>query len=354
MIGAFTFAGHGGRAVFGVGSIAQIAEEVQMLGARRVLILTSPSHRDVAGRVAADLGELFAGVCHDAAMHVPVETAMETRQLAIRLQADCCVTIGGGSAIGLGKAVALALRVPIVAVPTSYAGSEMTSIYGITEDGKKVTGRDPHVRPKSVVYDPALTLSLPPSLSAASGMNAIAHCVEALYAMDGNPIVSLMAEEGISALALSLPRIIEDPSDVDARSEALYGAWLAGHALEATTMGLHHKICHVLGGAFGLPHAELHAIVLPHVARYNSKAAPQGMARFARALKAGDAPSALYHMLGRLRLPSALKQIGMPRSGVQQAAEEVCATPYRNPKVVEYESVKAMLERAYEGVEPRP
>ena len=246
MIEAFTFAGHAGRAVFGVGSIAKVAEEVQMLGARRVLILTSPSHRDVAGRVAADLGELFSGVCHNAVMHVPVETAMETRQLATRLQADCCVTIGGGSAIGLGKAVALALRVPIVAVPTSYAGSEMTSIYGITENGKKVTGRDPHVRPKSVVYDPALTLSLPPSLSAASGMNAIAHCVEALYAVDGNPIVSLMAEEGIRALALALPRIAEDPSDVDARSEALYGAWLAGHALEATTMGLHHKICHVL------------------------------------------------------------------------------------------------------------
>jgi len=183
-------------------------------------------------------------------------------------------------------------------------------------------------------------------------MNAIAHCVEALYAEDGNPIVSLMAEEGIRALAASLPAITDDPSNIDARSEALYGAWLAGYALGSTTMGLHHKLCHVLGGTFELPHAETHAIVLPHVTRYNSKAAPQAMARIARALQAEDAASALYRMLGRLKIDPGLKYVGMPSSGLTQAAQDACMTPYPNPEVVESGRVRAMLERAYEGLEP--
>ena len=197
-------------------------------------------------------------------MHVPLEIAEEARRVARELGADCCVTVGGGSTTGLGKAIALTSPLPILAVPTTYAGSEMTPIYGITEGGAKKTGRDLRVLPKAVIYDPSLTLSLPPALSAASGMNAIAHSVEALYAQDANPVLSLMAEEGIRALAEALPSILKNSKDVVARTQALYGAWLCGVALGSAGMALHHKLCHVLGGSFNLPHAETHSIVLPH------------------------------------------------------------------------------------------
>ena len=205
-------------------------------------------------------------------MHVPLEIAEDARRMARELGADCCVTVGGGSTTGLGKAIALTSPMPILAVPTTYAGSEMTPIYGITEGGAKKTGRDLRVLPKAVIYDPELTLSLPPALSASSGMNAIAHSVEALYAQDANPVISLMAEEGIRALAKALPSMSQNPQGFEREIEALYGAWLCGVALGSAGMALHHKLCHVLGGSFNLPHAETHSIVLPHAMRYTTTA----------------------------------------------------------------------------------
>jgi alcohol dehydrogenase class IV len=292
-----------------------------------------------------------AGVFDQAVMHTPVAAVEAARKQAALVQADCCVVVGGGSTIGFGKAIALTSGLPIIAVPTTYSGSEMTTIWGISEGGAKKTGRDPKVLPKVVIYDPELTLELPPAVSAASGMNALAHCAEALYAHDGNPIVSLMAEEGIRALAVSLPIVVENPRDLEARTSALYGAWLAGSTISTTSVALHHKLCHVLGG-LGLPHAETHSIVLPHVLRYNAVAAHTAMHRLERAMGASDAPVAVWQLEQRLGLPMKLADIGMSEADIERAARSAVQAPYPNPRKVEFEPVLELLHNAYEGKRP--
>ncbi len=340
------------RVVFGAGALARLAQELDRLGAKRTLLLSTPGQAAGARRLAHSLGARVAGIYDKAVMHVPLAVAEDARRVARELGADCCLCLGGGSTTGLAKAIALTEALPIVAVPTTYSGSEMTPVYGLTEGGLKKTGRDARVLPKCVIYDPALTLGLPAAVSAASGMNAIAHCVEALYAHDGNPIVSLMAEEGIRALARALPAVVREPSDLEARSEALYGAWLAGTVLGSASVGLHHKLCHTLGGSFNLPHAETHSILLPHSARYNRDAAPEAMARAARALGANDAPGGLYDLELKLGLRMKLSEIGMREADLGRAAEIACASPYPNPRPVEQDGVRALLRAAFEGRRP--
>jgi maleylacetate reductase len=348
----FVYASHPGRVVFGAGSLAHLGREIELLGARRALVLSTPEQRASAEDIARRLGERCAGVFDRAVMHVPIETAREARAEAARLGADCAVAIGGGSTTGLGKAIALESALPILAIPTTYAGSEMTTIYGITEDGLKKTGRDARVLPRTVLYDPELTLGLPTGLSATSGMNAIAHAVEALYAVDANPVISLIAEEGIRALATGLPRVLEAPTDIDARSNALYGAWLCGIALNGCAMALHHKLCHTLGGSFNLPHAETHTVVLPHATAYNAKAAPEAMARIARALGADDAARGLFDLERRLGTPMSLAAIGMPADGLDRAADIAVSAPYPNPRPLERAAIRALLEDAFHGRPP--
>jgi alcohol dehydrogenase class IV len=340
------------RVVFGVGSLAQLPAELDRLGAQRALLLSTPEQADAVRKVAASLGKRAAGVYDKAAMHVPLEIAEDARRVARELQADVGITVGGGSTTGLGKAIALTSSLPILAVPTTYAGSEMTPIYGLTEGGLKKTGRDARVLPRTVIYDPSLTVSLPAALSAASGMNAIAHCVEALYAQDANPIVSMMAEEGIRALAAALPVVMREPANLEARSDALYGAWLAGISLGSAGMALHHKLCHTLGGTWNLPHAETHSIVLPHAARYNRDAAPEAMARVARALGTRDAPTGLYDLEKKLGLKMKLADLGMKAADLDRAADLATQAPYPNPAPVERGAVRALLEAAFTGRRP--
>jgi maleylacetate reductase len=340
------------RVIFGVGALDRLPEEVTRLGARRALVLATPEQRQAADEAARRLGGAAAGVYAEAVMHVPIETARAARETARRLQADCCVAVGGGSTIGLGKAIALETALPIVAVPTTYAGSEMTPIYGLTEGGLKKTGRDRKVLPRTVLYDPALTVSLPRRISGPSGMNAIAHCVEALYALDANPIISLFAAEGIRALARSLPIVVEEPEHLDARADALYGAWLAGSALGATSMSIHHKLCHTLGGAFNLTHADVHTVILPHATAFNREAAPDAMRIVAAAVGARDAAQGIYDLAVRLGAPIALKHIGMPHEGLDRAARLATETPYYNPRPIEYAGVRQLLEDAYQGTRP--
>ena len=348
----FVYAGLPSRVVFGAGSISQLAAEVDLLGAKRALVLATAGRSTVVRALTAGLGERLAGFYGGAVMHVPLEVAADARRVARELGADCCVAVGGGSTIGLGKAIALTSGMPVIAVPTTYSGSEMTAILGLTEGGIKKTQRDPAVLPKTVVYDPELTLGLSPGTSAASGMNAIAHCVEALYAHDGNPIHALFAEEGIRALAAALPQVVADPRNLEARSQALYGAWLSGVSFATVSMGLHHKLCHVLGGTFNLPHAETHSIVLPHAARYNRDAAPEAMARIARSLGTDDAPGALYDLEAGLGLKLKLEDIGMPADGLARAARIVTESPYANPRPVVYDAVLQLLRDAYDGRRP--
>src|SRR2546426_9080103 len=320
------------RVIFGVGVLDRLAEEVQRLPAKRALVLTTPGQSRLAEDAAGQLGKLAAGVYAKAVMHVPIETARAARDEAKRLEADCCVAVGGGSTIGLAKAIALESGLPIVAVPTTYAGSEMTPIYGVTEGGLKKTGRDRKVLPRTVIYDPALTVSLPPKMSGPSGMNAIAHCVEGLYAEDANPIMTLLAAEGIRALTRSLPIVVREPGNLEARSDALYGAWLAGSVLGAVGMAIHHKLCHVLGGTFNLPHADTHTVVLPHAMEFNREAAPEAMRIAADALGVRDTAQGLYDLAARLGGPLALKDIGMPADGLDRAARLATENPYYNPR----------------------
>jgi maleylacetate reductase len=288
-------------------------------------------------------------------MHVPIESARQARNEAQRLGADCAVAIGGGSTTGLGKAIALDSGLPIIAVPTTYAGSEMTPIYGITEGGLKKTGRDARVLPRCVIYDPELSLGLPFPITVTSAVNAIAHAAEGLYAPDANPVVALMAEDGIRASAAALITLRKDARDLEARSDALYGAWLCGMVLGATTMGLHHKLCHTLGGSFNLPHAQVHTVVLPHALAYNASAAPEAMRRAARALgvDADDVPRALQTLARRLGAPTSLAALGMPADGLDRAADLAVQNPYANPRPLDRTALRALLQRAFDGAPPQ-
>ena len=350
----FVYVAQPSRVVFGAGALSQLGAEIERLGATRALVLSTPEQADSARRVAALLGGRAAGLFAKAVMHVPIETAREARDEARRLGADCAVAIGGGSTTGLGKAIALDSGLPIVAIPTTYAGSEMTPIYGLTEGGVKKTGRDPRVLPRTVIYDPELTLTLPLALTVTSALNAIAHAAEGLYAHDGNPITALMAEEGIRACAAALPRLAADARDLDARGDALYGAWLCGSVLGAVAMGLHHKLCHTLGGSFGLPHAEVHTVILPHALAYNAAQAPAAMRAIARALGAADAAAGVFELAARHGAPTSLKALGMPADGLDRAADMAVQTPYPNPRPLERDALRALLQRAFDGSAPQP
>lgn len=349
---AFVYTALPMRVVFGRGTLGGLADEVRALGRSRALVLSTPPQRGQAEAVASLLGPLAVGIFDRAAMHTPVEITADAVEMARALGADCTVAVGGGSTTGLGKAIALATDLDQIVVPTTYAGSEMTPILGQTERGVKTTQRSPRILPETVVYDVDLSLTLPPGLSATSGLNAVAHAVEALYARDRNPIVSLMAEEGIRALARALPRVIHEPADPEARSDALYGAWLCGACLGSVGMALHHKLCHTLGGSFDLPHAETHAVVLPHAVAYNAPAAPEAMERVARALGAADAARGLWDLAGSLGAPRALRELGMPQEGIERAADLAVANPYWNPRPIEREAIRALLERAWAGSDP--
>jgi maleylacetate reductase len=335
------------RVIFGAGWLDKLPEEVERLGASRALVLCTPEQRATGMQIAERLGSRAAGLYDQAVMHVPIEIAQAARDEARRLNADCCVAIGGGSTTGLAKAIALTSGLPILAIPTSYAGSEMTPIWGLTEAGRKTTGRDARVLPKTVIYDPTLTVTMPPRLSVTSGINSMAHCAEALYARDANPIISMLAEEGIRAMANSLPLVVRDPANLEARSSALYGAWLGGVALGAVGMALHHKLCHTLGGTFNLPHAETHTVVLPHAIAYNAEAAPEAEARMARALGAGSAAQGFYDLAKSLGGPVSLKELGMKEADLDRAAELAVQNPYFNPRPITKESIRTLLRDAF-------
>ncbi|MFI0481401.1 maleylacetate reductase [Actinomadura sp. 9N215] len=350
---SFTYDALPMRVLFGSGVVASLPGEVARLGARRALVLCSPEQRPTGETIADALGERSAGVLAEARMHVPIEIAQRARARAADLGADCCVAVGGGSAIGLGKAIALEHGLPVIAVPTTYAGSEMTTVWGLTEDGRKRTGKDPRVLPASVLYDPDLTLGLPIAMSVTSGFNAVAHAVEALYAPDRSPVVSLMAEEGVRSMAGALPAVFADGGDLGARTKALYASWLCGASLGATTMSLHHKLCHALGGTLDLPHAATHTVVLPHALAYNQPAAPEAAGALARALDTDDPARRLWELAGSLDAPRSLRGLGMSESDIEPIREQVVNAPYANPAPVTRDGVTRLLRAAWSG-EPPP
>jgi len=339
------------RVLFGSGMRNHLADELQTLGLQRVLVLSTPGRHTLARSIASNLGVRSAGIYAQAAMHAPVAITEAALRSVAALRIDGLVAVGGGSAIGLGKAIAARNSLPQLVLPTTYAGSEMTPIFGETKDGVKATRADPKVQPRVVVYDVDLTLTLSAKTSAASGMNAIAHAVEALYARDHNPVTSLLASEGIRVMARALPGITGQQGEGAARFDALYGAWLCGICLGSVGMALHHKLCHALGGAFDLPHAETHAIVLPHVLAYNWPCIPEAIDELQAIL--GDDPAlALFELAGRAGVPRALNLLGMPEAGIDLVATRTLENPYWNPRPLEYAGLRSLLQRAWAGEPP--
>jgi maleylacetate reductase len=335
------------RVVFGVGAIARLPEEAARLRLHRALIISTAGQRKHAERVKELLGPAAAGVFANAVMHTPGEVTEAAMAKVADLRVDGFVAIGGGSAIGLSKALALRTDLPQIVVPTTYAGSEATPILGETVANEKRTQRSEKILPETIVYDIDLTVGLPVSVSMASGLNAMAHAIEALYAPDRNPLTNLMAEAALNALIGALPEIHDRADDIEARTTALWGAWLSGCCLGVTTMGLHHKLCHTLGGTFGLPHAETHAVLLPHVLDYNLPFAPDAQRTLIRLCLDSDPPRALAEFTRRLRLPKTLSALGMTEAAIDGAADITVSKPYPNPRPLERDGIRGLLARAW-------
>ncbi len=350
---SFSYSLRSVRVVFAEGAVARLGEDTDdTVGASRLLVVSTPGRRPAAVAALNALGSRVAATFDGARLHVPGQVVAEALGMVRGLDADGLVAVGGGSAIGLGKALALETGLPLVAVPTTYSGSEMTDIWGISDGGRKRTGRDSRVAPRLVVYDPALTYSLPPEVTGPSGVNAVAHAVEALYSADGGPVASLLAAEGIRRLARSLPVLVTDPGDRASRWGALYGAHLCGRALDMASMGLHHKICHALGGILDLPHAVTHAIMLPYTAGYNAAAAPVAMATAASCLRAEDAPQGLWDLNRTLGIPRTLAELGVAPDDLGPVIEEATLRSYPNPAPVTAAGVRRILELALAGEPP--
>ena len=343
------------RVVFAPGARYQVPEEVSRMGLHRVLLIGGASPlQPVADALADSLGAALVARIVDIAQHVPGDRAHAAAALATKENADVAVTVGGGSATGLAKAVALATGLPVLAVPTTYAGSEMTDIWGRTDNGHKVTGRDPRVRPSTVVYDPELTLGMPADLTGTSAVNALAHCVEAAYDTQSSPVTRLLAAEGVHAISGALPAVKASPDDPDVRAALLYGAWMAGTALSTARMGIHHRLCHLLGGTFGMPHAETHAAVLPHAVAFNQRAAQLELAPVAAAMGADSAAVAatLWDLVHSLGASTGLRELGMSEDDADKAARLLAAEPGPNPRKTGTADAQELLTAAFNGERP--
>jgi maleylacetate reductase len=334
------------RVVFGAGALARVGEEAERLGLSKALVVVTPgSGARLGQKVVETFGARAVGLHARAVIHVPKAVAEAGLAAARGAKADGLVAAGGGSAIGLAKAIARESGLPIIAIPTTYSGSEATSIFGITDGTRKVTGRDAKVMPRTIVYDPELTVGLPAAVSAASGMNAIAHCVESFWADGRTPVTLALASEAMRRFGKNLPAVVTDGADRDARAECLVAAWLSGTVLSVSN-GLQHKLAHVLGG-LGLPHAEAHAIILPHVTRFNLAAAPEAKARLAGALGSGDPAAAIADMLKQFHIPQRLRDIGFDAGKTDFVAGEIAAQAIKSPRPVSTADIRELLRAAY-------
>jgi maleylacetate reductase len=334
------------RVVFAPGAVGRVAEEVTRLGFSRVLVIATPGSGARLGAKVRDLlGSNAVGLHAEAVVHVPRAVAEAGIEAATSNSADGLVAVGGGAAIGLAKAIALQLPLPILAIPTTYSGSEATPLYGTTDGERKITGSDKRVVPRTIIYDPDLTLGLPAPVSAASGMNAMAHAVEGLWIANRTPVNVALATDALRRFAIYLPRVVSNGDDRDAREQCLVAAWLAGTVLTGGT-ALHHKLAHVLGG-LGLPHAETHAILLPHVTRFNAEAAPDASRRLREVLADDDPARALARMLSDFPLPQRLRDVGLQEEKIAFVAGEIGKMKVTAPRSASAENVRTLLGAAY-------
>jgi maleylacetate reductase len=340
----------GQRVLFGTGLAARhLVAEATRLGARRPFVIASSRHEDLIVHAGLAGGVRYRRIVE----HVPADVAADARAAAHAAGADLVVAVGGGSATGLAKAIALTSRLPIIAVPTTFAGSEATDVWGLTENGRKRTGSDPRVLPAAVVYDADLFAGMPAALAVASGLNAVAHAIDSMWGPRADPIDAALAMEGLEALRLGLPGVVA--GDTTATEQTLYGSYLAAVAFASAGSGLHHKICHVLGGTFGLPHAATHAIVLPHVLAFNAPYAPAASARIATALGSVDPSDGLHQLRETLDAPRALRDIGLREDDVAPAVALILPqVPPGNPRPVEAADLTTVLRGAWSGTDPQP
>ena len=342
------------RVLFGVGSRNTVADEVRRLGCSRALILSTPPQSSSALDLAAALNDMSAGVFSRAAMHTPVEVTEDALRHVQEINADCIVAIGGGSTTGLGKAIAYRTDLPQIVIPTTYAGSEATPILGQTEDGVKTTLTDRKVLPEVILYDPELVATLPVGMTVTSALNAMAHAAEALYARDKSEDSNQLAIDGLTSFVKSLPKVLQDPEDLAAREETQRGAWACGAVLGRVGMALHHKLCHTLGGSFDLPHAETHAIILPHAIHYNAQAVPGLLAPVTDLLDGSSPGMALWQFAKSMGAPLALRDLGLQAQDLDRVAEIATRNPYWNPREVTANGIRALLEKAWTGEAPGP
>lgn len=371
--------------VFGPGSVAQLGELAERFGWRRMMLCTTERFRS-RGRVApieAILGERLVVTYEHVEPHVPEGVVVEATALAAEHAVDAVIGLGGGSAVGTAKAVSMALEelrtghparaaapidqplIPVIAIPTTYAGSEMTPVYGVTRhsDGldRKVTVSDPKIAPKLVIYDSLLTLDLPARVTAGAGINAVAHCIEALYSITRNPLSTAAALTGLRAIAHALPQCVANGADVEARSEMLAGSFLAGTALSNVAMGLHHGICHVIGGATGAAHGDANSVMLPHVMHFNLDATAPQLAQAADAMgipvagrgveeAAACAAQLVADWVEQMRLPGRLRDIGVREEQLPELAQMAFAnrTVQNNPKpITDVAQLEDLLRHAW-------
>jgi maleylacetate reductase len=353
MTRTFEYNGLPAHVIFGYDTLENVRTEVEKLGVKRTIVLTTPEFKEKGNQVSELLGSTSAGVYPFAKMHTPVDVTEDAMRFFQHQKADGTVAIGGGSTIGLGKAIALRTDCPQLVIPTTYAGSEMSPYLGQTENGVKTTISSRKVLPETVIYDVALTHTLPARFAAASGINAIAHAAEALYAKNTNPVVNLMAAEGISVLREALPKVVQNSEDREGRFNALYGAWLCSIVQGQVSMALHHKICHALGGSFNLPHADIHANVLPHAIAYNSKAAATAVETIATSIGDQNAALGLFKFNREIGVYTSLKDLGMPESGIEVIVDQIMNTPYWNPRKMNRDALIKLLQRVWTGEPPK-
>ena len=340
------------RAVFAENAALKLKDEVEKLGASRIMIACSKGMVSRIAHVIDSLGTLCVSVYDGAKPHCPEQVAMEALDLYQKNKADCIVAVGGGSTIGIGKAIALRTDAKFIVIATTPCGSESTPIYGMLIGNQKKTGRDPRVIAKTTIYDPVLTTGINAHLTGTIGMNSLAHCVEALYAQVKSPVSDLFAIEGITVLTKGIKSSIVNPDDLNARSQVLYGGMLSGYCVNLAGIAIHHKICHVLGGHHGIPHGESNSVILPYAVAYNETAAPQAMEKIKTAMGTSSASGGIYDFAREINVPGSLKELGMREEHLDIAAMETFETTPYNPKLVDFKSVRALLQQAYEGVRP--
>lgn len=342
-----------GRIVFADGAIGGLGEELDRLQARRVMVIAAGRDGHLADVAGQALGHREHKVWTEVRRHVPTEVASRAVAAAGEHNVDALLAIGGGSAIGLGKAVAVSSGLPLVCVPTTYSGSEMTPIYGLTTGSDKKTARDIKALPKVVVYDPALVTTLPASVVGPSAMNALAHCAEALWAPQTDPISDAVALEGARRLQRHLRAAYAGP-DAGARGQVLIASCMAGLVVGTVGTSLHHGLCHLLGGLFDTPHADTHAIMLPYVIDYLRPAVPLAVERLSAAISAppGELADTIWSLARAVGTPHGLREIGVTEAQVNQAAEAALAKGLTSPRTLDRAGLHRVLDNAWRGMVP--